>query len=302
MALRNEKGLFVKASPASEATSETANETAESSPEGEGAVSAESPEFQTEGEGDRLAEYRQQENQLTEAFARVKAIHAETATLTTARDTALSQRQTLLNKWIESENEESVEELAKLGARGEVFEAKLSAQAVKLGRAEAELKQRLETFGNSFRNLHAALQKFLFDSTLDRILAQVHPTLRIQAKATCTEAAWCFTEVVDIQSLRIHTLNDEYLPVPSPADTLRVAGQSLPKVEALLAEAAKHPEFVPPVAYTEERWRAAVAAGAAAEAKAQQERAAIAAERAARPNPHAVTPRIVLEAAPLQLT
>jgi hypothetical protein len=74
--------------------------------------------------------------------------------------------------------------------------------------------------------------------------------------------------------LRITTAGDFY-SIPEPADILRMATQSLPKVEALLAECAKHEDFVPPAAYTEERLRAAEAAAAAAEAKAQQEQAAM---------------------------
>jgi hypothetical protein len=132
-----------------------------------------------------LAEYRAQARQLADALAKVNAIHEETASLTMTRDAALSRRQELLNSWVESENEASVEELSKLRARAEVFEAKLKAQAGKLAQAEAILKQALETFGTSFRNLHGALQKFLFDRALDRILAQVHPpTLE-----TCREPA-----------------------------------------------------------------------------------------------------------------
>jgi hypothetical protein len=102
---------------------------------------------------------------------------------------------------------------------------------------------------------------------------------------------WLDERVVNAAPLRI-AISADYYSIPGPADILRLAGQSLPKVEVLLAECAKHESFVPPVAYTEERWRATVAAGAAAEAKAQ-------AERAARPNPHAVTPGIALEAAAL---
>jgi hypothetical protein len=247
-----------------------------------------------------LTEYRQQADQLTAALAKVQAIHEETTSFTMTHDAALSRRQELLNSWAATEDESAIAELSKLAARSDAFEAKLQIQGDKLTAAEGELKLALDTFETSFRNLHAALQTFLFNAALDRLLAQVHPTLRIQAKATCTDAAWCFTEVVDVQSLRIATQSDFYT-TPEPADILRLTDQSLPKVEALLAECAKHQSFAPPLAYTEERWRAAVAAGAAAEAKAQQERAAIAAERAARPNPHAVTPRIVLEEASLQL-
>jgi hypothetical protein len=82
------------------------------------------------------------------------------ASLTMTRDAALSRRQEMLNSWVESENEGCVEELSKLGARAEVFEAKLKAQAEKLRTAEAELKGTLGTFVTSFRNLHSAFKGF----------------------------------------------------------------------------------------------------------------------------------------------
>jgi hypothetical protein len=279
--LRNDKGLFVKA---------RTSETAESPPEGEGEGSPESWHPGTEGEGDRLAEYRDQSRQLADARAKVQAIHEETASLTMTRDAALSRRQELLNSWVESANEASVEELSKLGARAEVFEAKLQAQAGKLAVAEAELKRALDTFERSFRNLHSALQNFLSNAALEHLMSLVHPDVRIRAKALCSEVAWLTTPVVNAAPLRIATQADHY-SIPGPADILLLAGRSLPKAEALLAECVKHEGFVPPEAYTEERWRATVAAATAAEAKAQQERAAKEAERTARPNPHAVTER-----------
>jgi hypothetical protein len=83
-------------------------------------------------------------------------------------------------------------------------------------------------------------------------MALVHPSERVSAKATCADVAWLDERVVNGASLRITTQTD-YYTTPEPADILRMAGQSLPKVETLLAECAKHEDFVPPLAYTKER-------------------------------------------------
>ena len=243
-----------------------------------------------------LAEYRDQSRQLADAKAKVRGDTRGDCFPDRNPRRRLSRRQELLNSWVESENEASVDELSKLGARAEVFEAKLKAQAGKLAQAEAILKQTLTTFETSFRNLHAAFQTFLFNTALEHLMSLVHPSVRVSSKANCAEVAWLDERVINAAPLRI-AIQADYYTIPEPADILRLAGQSLPKVEALLAECAKHQGFVPPEAYTEERERAAVAAGAAAEALAQAERAALAAERTARPNPHAVTPGIVLEIA-----
>jgi hypothetical protein len=61
-----------------------------------------------------LEPYRDQAGELEEALAKVKGIHEQTAAVTLQRETVLQQRQGLLDSWVESENEASVEELAKV--------------------------------------------------------------------------------------------------------------------------------------------------------------------------------------------
>jgi hypothetical protein len=77
-----------------------------------------------------------------------------------------------------------------VGARAEVFEAKLNAQVGKLTVAEAELKGTLSTFETSFRNLHSAFQTFIFNTALEHLMSLVHPSARVSAKATCSDVAW----------------------------------------------------------------------------------------------------------------
>jgi hypothetical protein len=209
-----------------------------------------------------LEPYREQARELAEALGKVKAIQEQTAPVTLQRETVSKQRQGLLDSF---EDEAAVGELSKLASRVEMAEAKLASLAGKLASAEADLKQALETFGTSCRNLHSALTTFLFNAALDHIMSLVHPELRVRAKATCVDVAWLTTPVVEIQPLRIPTLSD-FMTIPSPADVLLRAEQSLAKVAALLAEAAKHPEFAPPPAFSLEKWRESLNPGAAAAA------------------------------------
>jgi hypothetical protein len=211
-----------------------------------------------------LEPYREQARELTEAIAKVKGIHEQTATVTQQRENVLQQRQRLLDSF---EDESAVAELSKLAARVEMADAKLTGLASKLAGAEAELKQALETFGTSFKNLHSALSTFLFKAALDQIMRLVHPEGRVRAKATCADLAWMTTAVVEVQPLRIPTLSDHFT-VPNPADVLRLAEQSLAKSEALLAEAGKRIEngYRPPEPFTLAQWQATLSQGSVAAA------------------------------------
>ena len=190
-----------------------------------------------------LEPYREQARELQDALAKVKDIQAQTAAVTLQRDNVLQQRQSLLDSF---EDESAVAELSKLGSRVEMCEAKLASLAGKLASAESDLKQVLETFGTSFRNLHSQLSTFLFTAALEHLTSLVHPELRVRSKSACAEVAWLDERVVEVQPLRIPTLTDYFQSIPPQAEVLRVAGLSLEKSEALLAEAAKHPGFVPP--------------------------------------------------------
>jgi hypothetical protein len=90
---------------------------------------------------DVLSGYREQASALETAVASVTTLQQETISTTQAREKALSQREALLADWAATENEASVEELAKLGARSEVFQAKLNSQAARLAQAESVLRQ-----------------------------------------------------------------------------------------------------------------------------------------------------------------
>jgi hypothetical protein len=205
---------------------------------------------------DGLEPYREQARELQEALTKVKAIQDQTAAVTLQRESVSKQRQGLLDSY---EDESAVAELSKLASRVEMHDAKLGGLATKLASAEVDLKQALETFGTSCRNLHSALTTFLFKAALEHILSLVHPELRVRAKATCVDVAWLTASVVDAGPLRIPTLSD-YATISTPDDVSRIAEQSLAKVDALLAEAAKHLEagFVPPAAFSVETWRQSV--------------------------------------------
>ena len=167
-----------------------------------------------------LEPYREQARELQDALAKVKDIQAQTAAVTLQRDNVLQQRETLLDKW---EDESAVAELSKLGSRVEMCEAKLASLAGKLASAESDLKQVLETFGTSFRNLHSQLSTFLFTAALEHLTSLVHPELRVRSKSACAEVAWLDERVVEVQPLRIPNA-DRLFPI-HPAPRRGVAGR-----------------------------------------------------------------------------
>jgi hypothetical protein len=93
----------------------------------------------------------------------------------------------------------------------------------------------------------------------------VHPEVRVRAKSACSDVAWLTTAVIDAGPLRIATLAD-FMTIPSPADVPRRAEQSLERIEPLLSAAAKHADFVPPAAFSLEKWRESLSPGVAAAA------------------------------------
>lgn len=216
-----------------------------------------------------LEPYREQADALSEALRAVKAIQEQTATITLARDAAAGKRQSLLSNWTDTE-EESVTELSKLAARGEVFAAKLGAQADKLASAQAELKTALAAFAISFHALFLTLRSYLIRDAADRITGMLHPSVRTISGASIGEIAVLATEVVDLEPLAIRVeagaaMFNSTLP---PENVQRSAEWSLPKAEPLLAEAAKHlaDGFVPPAAFDLSKWRASLTPAAAAAA------------------------------------
>jgi hypothetical protein len=216
-----------------------------------------------------LEPYSEQAQALTDALAKVKAIQEQTAVITLARDTALSKRQSLLSNWTDTE-EESVTELSKLAARGEVFEAKLAAQNGKLESAQAELKAAMATFAISFNALFLTLRTHLVRNAADRIAGMLHPSVRQISGASIAEIAQLDEAVVNISAFAINpepgiTGFDSVLPAEN---IIRAAEQSLPKAEPLLDQAAKHLEtgFQPPQAFSLEKWRESLSPAVAAAA------------------------------------
>ncbi len=181
-----------------------------------------------------LEPYREQADALSEALRAVKAVQEQTATITLARDAAASKRQSLLSNWTDTE-EESVTELSKLAARGEVAEAKLAAQAGKLETAQAELKTALTAFAISFNALFLTLRTYLVRHAADQIAGILHPSVRAVSSASIGEIAALATEVIDLDPLAIRVeagvaMFNSILP---PENVQRAAEWSLPKAEPL---------------------------------------------------------------------
>ncbi len=203
-----------------------------------------------------LEPYRERADALSEALDAVKAVQEQTAAITLARDAAASKRQSLLSNWTDTE-EESVTELSKLAARGEVFAAKLAAQADKLASAQAELKAALAAFAISFNALFLSLRTFLIKDAGARIAAMLHPSVRAISGASIGEIAVLATEVIELDPLAIRVeagvaMFNSILP---PENIERAAEWSLPKAGPMLATAQQQLErgFVPPAPFSLEK-------------------------------------------------
>jgi hypothetical protein len=66
---------------------------------------------------DGLEPYREQARELQEALTKVTDLQSQTVAVTQQREAVRQHRQGLLDSWVKSENEASVEELAKVGSR-----------------------------------------------------------------------------------------------------------------------------------------------------------------------------------------
>lgn len=186
---------------------------------------------------DPLEEYRSQARELQDALAKVKDLHAQTATVTQQRENVLRQRESLLDSF---EDESAV----------------------------AELKPCLAAFATSFNALYWILHTFLVNGTISRIASILHPSCRVIRGAYIAQVAAFGTEVVDFEQLAIRidpmaSMLDNQLP---PDAIEREAERALPYAGPLLAEAAKHLEngFVPPAPFSLERWRDSLSPAAAA--------------------------------------
>ena len=201
----------------------------------------------TQTTADGLEPYREQARELQEALTKVKAIQEQTAAVTLQRDTVSKQRQGLLDSF---EDEAAVGELSKLASRVEMAEAKLASLVGKLTNAQADLKAALSAFAISFHSLFVRLRTFLINDASSRIAAMLHPSVRTISGTSISEVAALATEVIDLAPLAVRvdtmaSLLNNQLP---PENIQRDAERALPKVEALLVEAAKATEngFVPP--------------------------------------------------------
>ncbi len=161
--------------------------------------------------------------------------------VTQQRENVLQWRQSLLDSWVETENEASVEELAKVGSRVEMFDAKLANLAARLGLAETGLKAATAQFAISFRNLYATLSTWTLNNSLEEIAALVHPEIRPTCKASIIDVARMTTPVVELQSLeiRVEPGLDSFQSTLPAGNFLLGAERILAKTEALLTEAGK---------------------------------------------------------------
>jgi hypothetical protein len=73
--------------------------------------------------------------------------------------------------------EESVSELAKLGSRVHLFDAKAGSLESKLADAHTVLRERLFVFDRSFWALGLYLENFLVSGGRDRIMQEIDPRL-----------------------------------------------------------------------------------------------------------------------------
>ncbi len=209
-----------------------------------------------------LDAYRVQTHELQQALATVKDIQEKISSVAQQRDNVLQQRQRLLDSF---EDESAVAELSKLGSRVEMCEAKLASLAVKLASAEVKMKAGLATFAVSFNSLFLMLRSFLIKDAHARVTAMLHPSVRIVSGGAIDQIAARTIEVVDFEPLAVRC--DPMASFPNnalPPDAIqRDAERVLPIANALLAEAGRRVEngFVPPAAFSLEKWRASVSPG-----------------------------------------
>jgi hypothetical protein len=208
---------------------------------------------------DVLAEYKAQAVALEAALASVKAMQSEIAETSKVRESALGARQTLIDKWVQADDEAAVEELSRLSSRGDVLQARLDSHATRLAHAEAELKAALTAFAISFNSLFLMLRVFLINDAKSRIASMIHPSVRQISDASISEVAALAIEVVDFEPLAVRrdpmsSMHNNQLP---PDAIQRDAERAVPKADALLAEAGRQLEngFVPPPAFNWRTWR-----------------------------------------------
>ena len=126
-------------------------------------------------------------------------------------------------------------EFSKLAARGEVFEAKLAAQAGKLESAQAELKTSMASFAISYHALFLTLRTHLVRDASARIAAMLHPSVRAISGAAIGEIAVLAEEVIDLEPLaiRVEAGVSMFNSIVPPENIERAAEWSLPKTEPL---------------------------------------------------------------------
>lgn len=123
----------------------------------------------------------------------------------------------------------------------------------------------MATFAISFNSLFLTLRTHLVRDAAARIAAMIHPSVRQISGATIAEIAQMEEAVINLDPLAIRVevgaaMFDSILP---PQNIEQDAERSLPKAEPLLATAQQHLErgFVPPPAFSLEKWRASLSPG-----------------------------------------
>jgi hypothetical protein len=152
-----------------------------------------------------------------------------------AQAAAAGQRARLLADWSDTEDEEAVTELSKLGARADVYGHKIATQNGKLANADAELKTALAQFATSFNTLYLLLRVHVARDAASRIADLVHPDLRQISADAISDVAERTIAVVNLRPLQINldpglTSFDNML---TAQNIYLAAERALPKVDAL---------------------------------------------------------------------
>jgi hypothetical protein len=127
-----------------------------------------------------LEPYRKVAAGLKEAFGRVKAIGEEQAFLAQSRATALARQEFLEKAWIETEGEDSVSELANLGSRVHLFDAKARALEKKL-----------------------AVENFMAAAVTERIMEFIDDSCQIEARGYVLDVARMSKGVVQARQAQV---------------------------------------------------------------------------------------------------
>jgi hypothetical protein len=144
------------------------------------AAAAGSASVTTESSADPLAGYTGLASQLRNAYDAVKSCRDEVSSLVMIRDAQASRRRELLANVIRVQDEASVDELAKLSARGEVYSSKIEELSARLRESQQTLQEVFLRGLAGFIGLSGSLHAWLLARTEKTVLEPLIPEVHAQ--------------------------------------------------------------------------------------------------------------------------